>query len=564
MGRKSTKGTPARQVAVEEDAEEVVVPPKTPGKSPKTRAQKALATGAATPAPKTPSRAQKTPAVTETPAPKTPSRAAKSPARAVKTPSAAATPNRKTPTRATKAVAKTTAKKVFEVPSDEESEEDEELQVVKTVPPSIAVPKKEEEKGSDVEEEDSSDDEEEEGAEELKKASTPKQEKKINAKENASIQAAKDQAPQAISALKKYFADKNEKSLFPDIDYALNLTVTYKLPAVTTTQGKIQIQLPNSTRTINNTSVCVIMPDLDQSDAAKRDFDVEKQSREWADKIEADHGLTSAHITKILTKREVERIAHTYKDKRSLASSYDVFMVDGRVYNSVKSFLGKEFYKVHKSPLPFVYHKPMSTAIEAALRTVVYPLRRYITRAAVAVGHLGQGSAELSENINTVIEKIGQKCPGGFANVRNIYLSPSSNTPSLPIYADEGSATEIHLPTGSARDNRSLHETVDDCSTLPDGLKVAVRNNARIRVLKEDTNDAVLFPTVNDEHSIRDRLKPTIDPSKVLKKRARRAKGKEIVKKQIKRRKEKKLKKRTADASSATPVVAAKKAKVSQ
>uniref|UniRef100_A0A8R1EGF5 Uncharacterized protein n=1 Tax=Caenorhabditis japonica TaxID=281687 RepID=A0A8R1EGF5_CAEJA len=87
------------------------------------------------------------------------------------------------------------------------------------------------------------------------------------------------------------------------------------------------------------------MPDLDQSDKAKRDFDVEKQSREWAEKIEVDHGLTSAHYSKILTKREVERIAHTYKDKRALASSYDVFIVDGRVYKPVKSHLGKDFTK---------------------------------------------------------------------------------------------------------------------------------------------------------------------------------------------------------------------------
>lgn len=123
------------------------------------------------------------------------------------------------------------------------------------------------------------------------------------------------------------------------------------------------------------------MPDLDQSDAAKKDFDVEKQSREWAEKIEVDHGLTSAHISKILTKREVERIAHTYKDKRSLASSYDLFLADARVFKSVKSFLGKEFYKVHKVPLPFVYHKPMGQTIELALKTVTYPLTRYLVRA---------------------------------------------------------------------------------------------------------------------------------------------------------------------------------------
>ncbi|EFO87691.1 hypothetical protein CRE_05616 [Caenorhabditis remanei] len=583
MGRKSIKATPAKTAVVEEQTEEVAVPSKTPSKSPKTRAQKAEAAGIATPTRKTPAREAKSPAREA----KSPARAARSPARVAKTPvqktpkdkaSAVKTPVTKaqvfktvpssdeeeeeeellpvkTPKKASKVTAaKTPAKKtpVCEVPSSDEEEDDDELEVVKTVAPSVEVAKKEED---DESEEESSDNEEE-----LKNEPTSKMEKKVSAEEHASIQAAKEQAPQAVSALKKYFADKNEKSLFPDIDYALNLCVTYKKPAVTTNQGKIRINLPNTTRTINNTSVCLIMPDLDQSDAAKREFDVEKQSREWADQIEKDHGLTSAHISKILTKREVERIAHTYKDKRALASSYDVFLVDGRAYKSVRAHLGKEFYKVHKSPLPFVYHKPLATTIEKALSTVVYPLKRYMVRASVSVGHLGQSSADLCDNINEVLTKIAQNCPGGFSNVRNIYLSSSSKDPSLPIYVDNGSATEVRLPTGSARDNKPLVETSDECSTLPDGLKVAVRNNARIRVLKEETNEAVLFPTVHDEHSDRDRLKPKIDPAKVLKKRERRRKGKEIVKKQIKRRLEKKQK-RAADGS--TNPIAAKKIKTS-
>lgn len=227
MGRKSVKATPAKNVvAVEDKEEEVVVPPKTPAKSPKTRAQKAIAAGV-TPAPKTP-------------APKTP--APKTPARAPKTPAAAKTPS-KAPVKKVASVV------VATIPSEDE-EEDEEISVVKSVEASVIPPKKEE---AEEEESDGEESEDEESDKLEEKSDEPEMEPKkapgnIKKKKTgnhaspevlASIQAAKDQAPHAIGALKKYFADKNEKSLFPDIDYAVNLAVSYKKPAVTTDQGKI-------------------------------------------------------------------------------------------------------------------------------------------------------------------------------------------------------------------------------------------------------------------------------------------------------------------------------------
>ncbi|CAB3397689.1 unnamed protein product [Caenorhabditis bovis] len=472
-----------------------------PKKSPKTRAQKAAA---ATPAP---------------PTPKTP------------------------PT-----VSKKQKKKAAIVIEDS----DEDVVVEKTVESTKVVPKKEEIK-EEAEANDAKTKSNIKSAPNKKKVSTAPAASKKHFDATQRIQEAKDQALSAISSLKKFFADKNDKSLFPDVDYALSISVSYKKPAIVTDQGRLKIQIPNSGKTINNTTICVIMPDLDQSDDAKREFDVEKQAREWADKIEKDHGLTNAHITKIMTKREVERVAHTYKDRRALASQYDMFLADERIYKSTQTFLGKEFYRAHKAPLPFRYEKPMTTTIENALRTVIYPLKRYLPRVSVNVGHLGQSTVEIHENISAVLDAISKGCPGGFFNIRNIYLHPSSADPQLPIYADDGSATEIKLPLSSKRDNEKLKEVVDDCSTLPEGLKLAVRNNGRIRVLKEDTSEAVLYPTIKDEWSERDSIKVTIDPAKVLKKRIKRKKTKEFKAKQALLRAKAKAKKRQSGIISSAP-----------
>ncbi|KAK6039016.1 hypothetical protein COOONC_23479 [Cooperia oncophora] len=250
-----------------------------------------------------------------------------------------------------------------------------------------------------------------------------------------------------------------------------------------------------------------------------RDPDVDKQARQWAEKIEKDHGLTNQHYSKILTKRQMEREYHTFAQKRALASTYDVFLVDVRVGKAVRSFLGTEFYKVHKEPLDFKYTKPLVTSIESAVKTVVLKLQRYATRVNVCFGHLGQQLSDLSSNFDAVVDAVIDACPGGFSNIRSIYVQPVGSSPSLPVYVDNGATSEVHLEKPEKR-RRCLEEVIDECSTLPEGLKLAVRKNGKLRVMKEDSGYTVLYPTVHDEWEERDGLKPTVDPAKLKRKHA--------------------------------------------
>ncbi|KIH53153.1 hypothetical protein ANCDUO_16728, partial [Ancylostoma duodenale] len=254
----------------------------------------------------------------------------------------------------------------------------------------------------------------------------------------------------ALNALKKHFADRSGKSLFPDIDHAVGLADVYKTPPLTTDRARVKIELPCPPRTTSNTSICLILPDLDQSAKARKDPDVDKQARQWAEKIEKDHGLLSQHYSKILTKRQLEREYHTFTQRRALATSYDLFLVDVRVGKAVRTFLGKDFYKAHKEPLDFNYSKPLVSAIEKSIKTVVLKLPRYATRAYISIGHLGQDSADLASNLD----------------------------------------------------------------------ELAVRKNGKVRVISEDSNTAVHYPTVHDEWEERDGLKPTIDPAKLKRKHA--------------------------------------------
>ncbi|EYB83210.1 hypothetical protein Y032_0340g2987 [Ancylostoma ceylanicum] len=156
-----------------------------------------------------------------------------------------------------------------------------------------------------------------------------------------------------------------------------------------------------------------------------------------------------------------------------------------------------------------------------------------------------------------VVNVVVNKCPGGLANIRSVYMQPVGGSPSLPIYIYSGQCSSFFImyfsyqvnfedhcfvfyslgiycsplfffsegtsevkPERPQKRRRAIEQVSDECSTLPDGLKLAVRKNGKVRVISEDSNVAVHYPTVHDEWEERDGLKPTIDPAKLKRKHA--------------------------------------------
>lgn len=57
--------------------------------------------------------------------------------------------------------------------------------------------------------------------------------------------------------------------------------------------------LPHPIHERGNTTICLIMRDLDRSEKARIDPDVDKQARQWAQKLELEYGVTEKHVQKV-------------------------------------------------------------------------------------------------------------------------------------------------------------------------------------------------------------------------------------------------------------------------
>ncbi|KAM3717029.1 Ribosomal L1 domain-containing protein [Dirofilaria immitis] len=354
--------------------------------------------------------------------------------------------------------------------------------------------------------------------------------------ESAALVQIEQKVKEAVNVLVKVSEKTEKKMLFPEIDQLLHVQFVYKKPGTTYTGQRIRrVILPHLLYQKGNTTICLIMRDLDQSAKAKCDADVDKQARLWAERLELEFGVTKDHVQKILTKRQLEREYHSYYDRRQLASAYDIFLVDAVVEKSVIRFCGKEFHKAKKIPLRVIIdpHRSLIKEIEKAYYTVTFPLFPFRTRTSLRIGNLRNPIDHIVGNVRAAVENVFRYCPGGLCNIHSVSLQMVTGGPSLPLYIDAGSRNAVKLPIKmtSLKAKRKEKAIIDELSTLPEGLEVLVHKDGEVEVLDSNTKEPVLYPTVNDEWEAQDDLKPIINSTKREELIERRRKVKEKKKK---------------------------------
>ncbi|KAH7730038.1 Protein F53F4.11 [Aphelenchoides avenae] len=334
----------------------------------------------------------------------------------------------------------------------------------------------------------------------------------------------KSQARVALKALQKYRKENSKKLLFPELDESVFFVIKYKKPALKGSGIRRRfIRLPCTDRNPDNTSICLILPDLDRSEKAMKDPDVDKQAREWSDKLLEEYGITPQDVSKIFTFRQLEREYSDEADRKKLSTTYDIFMVDSALMKKALWLLGANFMKPGKLPLPInANRKKAVKQIANAYQTVNFSTEPLKDTVSVRIGHLGQSIVDLSDNLNEVVDRVAQYAPGGLLNCRACYIQTSDTSLSLPVYADFGSANDVKL---EAPVKAEYDEEEDECSTLPEGLAVRVRKDGQVVVIDAKTKQEVIYPTMDDEWEEGDDIQP-LNVAKVAKKRLREAKRK--------------------------------------
>jgi len=216
--------------------------------------------------------------------------------------------------------------------------------------------------------------------------------------------------------------------------------------------------------------VLLVVKDLTN---AKNDFD--KTINDWKDLL-AKHKVEG--ITEIMTYRQLRDENEEYEAKNNLYSRWDRILVDTRRQNEIPAVLGKLFYK-RKNRLPIycnlsqaLKNNDLKTEIENCLCTSLFPISNAGIETTPTVGNTDLTPEQITENVQAVVELMEDQFPGGWMNVRSIYLHAIGT--SLPLYYTDRSNAEIVGKVQTKKFEMARQEAVsDELSTIP-GATVTV------------------------------------------------------------------------------------------
>ncbi|TMW49273.1 hypothetical protein DOY81_005651 [Sarcophaga bullata] len=240
-----------------------------------------------------------------------------------------------------------------------------------------------------------------------------------------------DNIEKICEALKKLVEDEvaqKKTSIFSDYKYVLNVS-SYKIPNCP--KRMVKLDLKHSLVDPNEDDIALIVPDLQRG--AKVDYEPTIQHYE---DLLREKGISGI---KIIPFNQLRKEYTTFEAKRKLANTYDYFLCDGRISGHCVGFCGKNFQKVRTTLHSVHLEDPdkYKTNIEKALKRTGYKQLHKGDMITIPVGNDRFTIKQLAENIKAVIDHLKEKFPGGYPNIRNMYIKIDiKGTSALPLYVN--------------------------------------------------------------------------------------------------------------------------------
>ncbi|XP_063701125.1 ribosomal L1 domain-containing protein CG13096 [Culicoides brevitarsis] len=255
--------------------------------------------------------------------------------------------------------------------------------------------------------------------------------------------ATKDAIRAAVIALRKATEEeaKEKKKLFDkDFKYCLQVCAT-KIPKCPT--RLVRLPLPHSLYD-DTDDICLVVRD----DVRGKQHDPELTAAKY-EQIFREQKID--FIKKVMPFQEMKQNHSSFEQKRKLAQTYELFLCDSIISARVFKFTGKYFIETRKSAVPVkIKHNEEKNLKAELLRGVSKTCYKQVSHGmttAIQVATHKHSVEQFVENIEAILEKLKTEYPGGWVNIKNIYLKPMAHSVvSLPLYISEIDPNRVPVP----------------------------------------------------------------------------------------------------------------------
>lgn len=200
-------------------------------------------------------------------------------------------------------------------------------------------------------------------------------------------------------------------------------------------------QLPNPIYKKGD-DICLIVKDL----ARGRKQDHEETLLHWQDKLRQ---LGVDFISQVIPLQQLKQEYRQYEMKLKLANRFDRFLVDARVDGHVFNFLGSVFIRRCKNATPVILDKDEKVVknLNKVLGKVTYKQTNTGRTTEIQFATHKMPLEAAVENAEALIMAMKNQFPGGWLNIRTIYLKPMTDIPvTFPLYVSNIDPNLVPVP----------------------------------------------------------------------------------------------------------------------